>query len=128
MEKKPRGRRPKAKGLGDSIEKVTEATGIKKVVEKVSETLGVDCGCDQRKEWLNSIFPYRKPNCPNEADTAYLSDYFASKRTNVSREEQIALGGIYERVFNKKWRFTNCASCLRGMIADLKAVYDGERV
>ena len=35
----------KSKGLGDSIEKITKATGIKKVVEKVSEATGKDCGC-----------------------------------------------------------------------------------
>ena len=51
MEKKP-------KGLGDSIEKFTKATGIKKVVEKVSEVTGKDCGCTERKETLNRLFPY----------------------------------------------------------------------
>ena len=33
-------------GLGDVIEKVTEATGIKKAVKFLA---GEDCGCDQRK-------------------------------------------------------------------------------
>ncbi len=42
-------------GLGDIVEKVTEATGIKKAVEKVSKKLGVDCGCEKRKEMLNQI-------------------------------------------------------------------------
>ena len=31
---------PKSKGLGDSIEKFTKKTGIKKIVEKVSEVTG----------------------------------------------------------------------------------------
>tara|TARA_R100000781_G_scaffold105365_1_gene69192 strand:- start:281 stop:466 length:186 start_codon:yes stop_codon:yes gene_type:complete len=47
-----------SKGLGDSIEKFTEATGIKKVVEKV--TGKKDCGCKKRKEALNKAFPYKK--------------------------------------------------------------------
>ena len=46
-----------SKGLGDSIEKFTEATGIKKVVEKV--TGKKDCGCNKRKEALNKAFPYK---------------------------------------------------------------------
>ena len=46
----------KSKGLGDDIEKFTEATGIKKVVEKVSEITGKDCGCAKRKEYLNNRF------------------------------------------------------------------------
>jgi len=48
----------KSKGLGDSIEKVTKATGIKKVVEAVSKATGKDCGCAKRREKLNQVFPY----------------------------------------------------------------------
>ncbi len=50
----------KSKGLGDSVEKFTEATGIKKVVDKISEKTGKDCGCKKRKEKLNKMFPYGK--------------------------------------------------------------------
>ena len=46
------------KGLGDSIEKFTKATGIKKVVKTVSKAVGKDCGCNKRKETLNRLFPY----------------------------------------------------------------------
>ena len=49
-----------SKGLGDSIEKFTKATGIKTVVDKVSEGLNIPCGCKQRKEKLNNIFPYKQ--------------------------------------------------------------------
>jgi hypothetical protein len=48
----------KSKGLGDTIEKITKATGIKKVVEKVSKITGKDCGCNERKDVLNNLFPY----------------------------------------------------------------------
>tara|TARA_R110002020_G_scaffold201190_4_gene403726 strand:- start:1431 stop:1592 length:162 start_codon:yes stop_codon:yes gene_type:complete len=48
----------KSKGLGDSIEKITKATGIKKVVDKVAKATGKDCGCGKRKETLNRLFPY----------------------------------------------------------------------
>jgi len=47
----------KSKGLGDTIEKITTATGIKKVVEIISKVTGNDCGCQKRKEKLNN---YRK--------------------------------------------------------------------
>lgn len=49
-----------SKGLGDSIEKFTKATGIKKVVEKVAQVTGKDCGCGKRKDTLNRAFPYNK--------------------------------------------------------------------
>ena len=48
----------KSKGLGDSIEKFTKATGIKKVVDTVSKTVKKDCGCNKRKDTLNRLFPY----------------------------------------------------------------------
>lgn len=48
-----------AKGLGDTIEKITTVTGIKKVVEKIAEATGKDCGCKDKKEMLNKAFPYR---------------------------------------------------------------------
>lgn len=47
----------KSKGLGDRIENFTKATGIKKVVDSVSRGLNIPCGCQQRKETLNKLFP-----------------------------------------------------------------------
>jgi len=49
---------PKSRGLGDTIEKITKVTGIKAVVDKVSEVTGKDCGCKERQEKLNNLFPY----------------------------------------------------------------------
>ena len=48
----------KSKGLGDSIEKFTKATGIKKVVNTVAKKTGKDCGCAKRQNTLNRLFPY----------------------------------------------------------------------
>ena len=48
----------KSKGLGDTLEKFTKATGIKKVVDVISKAIGKDCGCENRKEWLNNKVPY----------------------------------------------------------------------
>jgi hypothetical protein len=45
-------------GLGDLVAKVTEATGIKAVVEAVA---GKDCGCAQRQQKLNDLFPFDTP-------------------------------------------------------------------
>ncbi len=49
-----------SRGLGDSIAKFTEKTGIKTVVEKVSDGLNIPCGCKNRQEWFNKKFPYKK--------------------------------------------------------------------
>jgi len=45
----------KSKGLGDTVEKITKATGIKSLVDNVT---GGGCGCNKRKEKLNKKFPY----------------------------------------------------------------------
>ena len=49
----------KSQGLGDSIEKITTATGIKSIVNKTAKLLGRNCNCDKRKKWLNRQFPYK---------------------------------------------------------------------
>lgn len=46
----------KSEGLGDSIEKFTKATGIKKLADNIPG----GCGCNKRKEVLNKIFPYKQ--------------------------------------------------------------------
>ena len=50
----------KPRGLGDSIEKLTSATGIKSLMELSMGAMGKkDCGCNKRKQWLNNRFPYK---------------------------------------------------------------------
>lgn len=52
----------KSTGLGDTIEKITKATGIKKIVDLMSD----DCGCEERKQKLNKLFPYEKHRAKSE--------------------------------------------------------------
>ena len=52
-------------GLGDVVEKITTATGIKKAVKFLANE---DCGCDERKEKLNKLFPRQKPECFTEQE------------------------------------------------------------
>ena len=55
MEKK------KSKGLGDSIEKFTKATGIHSLAKAGAKAMGKkDCGCKKRRDALNKRFPYKK--------------------------------------------------------------------
>ena len=50
----------KSKGLGDTIEKITKATGVKNIIETVSKAVNKDCDYGKRKETLNRLFPYNK--------------------------------------------------------------------
>lgn len=60
---------PVINGLGDVVEAVTKATGVKAVVEKVAKATGRDCGCNKRREALNKLVPFKK-----EAGDALQSD------------------------------------------------------
>ena len=48
-----------SKGLGDTVEKIAQATGIDKLAKTI---LGDDCGCKERKKFLNKKFPYSNKN------------------------------------------------------------------
>ena len=51
----------KSKGLGDSIEKFTKATGIHNLAQAGARAIGKkDCGCKKRRDTLNKRFPYKK--------------------------------------------------------------------
>tara|TARA_R110001606_G_scaffold347484_1_gene496787 strand:- start:215 stop:367 length:153 start_codon:yes stop_codon:yes gene_type:complete len=47
------------KGLGDTVEAITKATGIKAIVDAGAKVLKKDCGCQARKKQLNALFPYK---------------------------------------------------------------------
>ncbi len=57
--------RGRSKGLGDTVHKITTATGIAKMVEFVSKKTGRPCGCAERRELWNKMFPYKPFNDPN---------------------------------------------------------------
>jgi hypothetical protein len=50
----------KDRGLGDTVERFTKATGIKSMVDRVSDGLNIPCGCEGRKDALNKMFQYKK--------------------------------------------------------------------
>ena len=48
------------KGLGDRIENITKATGIKAAGDGISRVTGVPGGCNKRKTVLNKMFPSKR--------------------------------------------------------------------
>jgi hypothetical protein len=112
-----------SKGLGDSIEKFTETTGIKAGVDKLAEAIGFDCGCDKRKEVLNKLFPYNKPECLSIEDYNYLTDFYAVNHETITPMIQKDLSDIYYNVFGVTLSQTSCDSCWRDTIGKLRKVY-----
>jgi hypothetical protein len=122
-------RKTPARGLGDTIEQITEATGIKKVVETFSKVTGVDCKCEERKAKLNNLIPYRrKVNCLTESDYEALKPFVSPKKGSLTPNEQWQIQAIYFRVFEVKLDDSNCASCWRDIINDLRKVFNEYQV
>lgn len=111
-------------GLGDVIEKVTEATGIKKAVKFLA---GEDCGCDQRKMKLNQMFRHNKIECLNEDEYEFLQEWFSKRRTTVNHEYKVRLYEIYNRIFNKNQKPSSCSSCVVSVILRLEKVFNEYR-
>lgn len=109
------------KGVGDTLEKVFEATGVADVVKFIA---GEDCGCAERKDRLNKLLPFRNPECFTEDEYMFLSDLFSKYVSAIDRNTQMKLVDIYNRVFHRKERMSRCSSCVRRLYNDLKKYYD----
>ena len=117
----------KAQGLGDTIEQITEATGIKAAVEMFTKATGVDCKCDERKAKLNELFSYsRKVNCLTETDYNLLTDLIT--KNQLTPEDQKILTDIYYNVFNYRLQLSACGSCWAGKVQELRQVYNEYKV
>ena len=118
-----------AKGLGDTIESITETTGIKAAVEMFSKATGIDCGCDERKAKLNELFSYsRTVNCLTETDYNILTDLIAPSKNTLTQEEHKQLSDIYYNVFNYRLQLSSCGSCWAGKVKELMQVYNEYKV
>ena len=108
----------KPEGLGDTIAKVTGAIGLDKAVKAI---VGEDCGCDERKEKLNKLFNYRKLECVNEEDFAYLTNFFKGNPSKVTHSQKVRLIGIYNFAFNQNEKLTTtCSPCISRVMKNLK--------
>jgi len=112
-----------SEGLGDTVEKITKATGIKKAVDTVFDAIGKDCGCDERKVKLNEMFRYRRPECLTEQEFDLIKMAVDTKKNKWTPEEQETYKKIYERIFKTK---VECTPCSFGKVVwkDLQAVYN----
>ena len=111
------------KGFGDTVEKITKATGIKKAVDTIAEALDTDCGCDKRKKKLNDLFPYLMPELLTEDEFNFLDLTFKNESNQIKDPDRIL--EIYNRVFKDKKKMTNCSPCFVNQVYNkLKAIYN----
>jgi len=111
-----------ADGLGTKVEKAFKKVGIDKAAKFI---LGDDCGCDERKETLNKMFPSKKIECLTEQEYNYLDTFFSVKTSTVTPLQQKLLITIYNRVFNGNAVATSCGSCfLNGVYDKLNKIFN----
>ena len=90
----------RSKGLGDDIKKVLDKTGVTKVVDAI--TKGKDCGCNERKEKLNDLFPrsVKAVRCMTDDQLILYKNYRESRTLNIWYTEDIKfLTELYRWVF-----------------------------
>lgn len=118
--------RPKSKGLGDTIAKVTKATGIDRVVKAV---VGDNCGCDERREKLNRLFPYVQNTLtmsPEQVATyeAIRPELYSGKAVSRSSIERLRI--LRNQILQRKDKSTSCGSCVRRWRDEFDKVYQNQ--
>lgn len=115
-----------SKGLGDSIAKITKATGIEKLVK----ALVPDCGCDRRQEWLNEKFPYRNRKTKQAVtltqEQAQRIENLANsmKGQRVDRGQNAELFALHNEILGSGKRATSCSPCVKNALTDLLVIYE----
>ena len=115
-------------GLGDVVEVVTRKTGIKKAVEAISKTLGIECGCEERKEILNKLFSGSRKviNCINREEYNLISETIqaAETRNAAYPAEQKIMAEQYAKIFGTKYELwcNHCPNVWNTKIKEIKKV------
>lgn len=108
-------------GVGDIVETITKTTGIKKAVEWLAD--GKDCGCNKRKEILNSIrlrFPVVR--CFTEDLYNKWGAFRKQNNPTLTREEIAMLRDVYLQLFARDIGKPSC--CVEQYITEIDKVYD----
>ena len=123
----------KSKGLGDTIKKFTSATKIDKLAKKIAKAVGKDdCGCDERQEKLNKMFPYKTEEREyNEDSPMHLKQEILCVWQKIKDgqapdvETKKRFVELYNTIYKTKYKpTTNCGSCLHTMWKGIKSLYE----
>ena len=122
MAKQTKNKR-KPKGLGDVIENITEATGIKAIVEAFTPE-GKDCGCDKRKEKLNKLFPIKtKVNCFTKEQHDRWKEFKEVRTIRITHEQILFICKLYSDIFNLPYWKPSCFAC-SGTVRSITTMID----
>lgn len=116
-------KKPQVEGLGDAIDKVTTATGIKKVVKAV---VGEDCGCEERRDRLNKKYPFLRDARMDEKQKGIWNNIIVPgwKRGRLEGGEASALTKLFLDFGISKPAWRRCGSCAKKALQEMQAVYE----
>jgi hypothetical protein len=121
----------KNKRLGDKVESVLKATGIKKAVSLI---FGDDCGCDdRRKKWnMSNLGSVKQVNCMSEKNFKDYTVYINNRKENRWEAHQVDMlfkmyKDIFGKVYNRRRLCSNCGATgklLKSITEKLDSVYN----
>ena len=114
--------------VGDKIEKITKATGIKKAVEVFSQITGADCGCEERKEKMNKLFARDrlKARCITADEYYQLTEVLKIQNRRIPSKQQREIARFYSVIFGTRYEVwcDSCPEIWKAHIKDLEGVRD----
>ena len=113
------GRKPKVRGVGDAISKVTKAIGIE------------ECdGCSKRKDILNlvTMFPFKKVTKMSDEDKEIFEAFLGRKeQKTITIDEAKTILDLYANSFHKRIEPCNtCGGVYSSIIKQLTKLYNYE--
>ena len=117
----------KSRGLGDTIKKITSATKIDNLAKKIAQVAGAeDCGCDERQEKLNKLFPYKQNDTgiPTELIHECIvlwDDIKTGVAKNVEAKKKMI--ELHNTIYKTNYKPTsNCGTCLNNCFQGIKKI------
>ena len=74
--------------------------------------------------YLIRYFLTKKTECINDVDNEWLTNFFSTTNNQLTPKQQNRITEIYKNVFNQTIQPSNCGSCWRDKINELKQVYE----
>ena len=118
----------KSKGLGDDIKKITSATRLDQLTERIAKLLDEDCGCDERQDKLNKLFPYKQNDTSIPTELIHeCIDVWEDIKTGVAKnvEAKKKMIELHNEIYKSNYKTTsNCGTCLNSCYQGIKKIVE----
>ncbi len=121
---RPKGSKNKAtrQGLGDIVDEITTKTGVKKLVKDI---FGNNCGCEDRKKWLNKYTPWAVNRKMTEGQLSVYNrlKHFRKEQT-IPADANRAITELFNEVYQPEVKAepVTCSSCIGELYSRLESL------